>query len=364
MRISRNKVDYSFFGTSNENDEVVLSMNGLNFVKVRYGMSELRLLVDTGASLSIIFRSSLTGDEWVDESTKIKIAGIAGTTYTVGTADIDIEVGKEVLTHKFHVMNECECEMDGVIGADFLAKHGAMIDYENFLLYLNNGTGRICVSLESKFNKITKIPSRCETIQYVEIECEEECVILPEEVCKGVFVASGVVKPGKSKEVPIRILNTNESEVILRNFRPKVDKFVNYECVAFEEVPLSVKRVDEVLGQIRYDMLTSEEKTDIEKICAKYADVFYLEGDQCTVTNVYKQAIKIKDGTAPTYIKPYRLPYSQKTEIGRQVNKMLEQGLIEPASSEWSAPLLIVLKKCDPTGNKKWRIVIDYRQLN
>ncbi|KAJ3644281.1 hypothetical protein Zmor_026947 [Zophobas morio] len=111
-------------------------MNGLNFVKVRYGMSELRLLVDTGASLSIIFRSSLTGDEWVDESTKIKIAGIAGTTYTVGTSDIDIEVGKEVLTHKFHVMNECECEMDGVIGADFLAKHGAMIDYENFFALL------------------------------------------------------------------------------------------------------------------------------------------------------------------------------------------------------------------------------------
>lgn len=43
---------------------------------------------------------------------------------------------------------------------------------------------------------------------------------------------------------------------------------------------------------------------------------------------------------------------------------MLENNIIEPAKSPWSSPLLIVPKKADANGEKKWRVVIDYRELN
>lgn len=43
---------------------------------------------------------------------------------------------------------------------------------------------------------------------------------------------------------------------------------------------------------------------------------------------------------------------------------MLKEGIIEPCQSEWSSPLLLVPKKPDENGNKKWRLVIDYRKLN
>jgi RNase H-like domain found in reverse transcriptase/Reverse transcriptase (RNA-dependent DNA polymerase)/Integrase zinc binding domain len=64
------------------------------------------------------------------------------------------------------------------------------------------------------------------------------------------------------------------------------------------------------------------------------------------------------------YVKPYRLPYSQKEEINRQVEEMLENGIIEETRSEWSSPILVVPKKRDENGNRKWRVVIDYRKLN
>ena len=66
----------------------------------------------------------------------------------------------------------------------------------------------------------------------------------------------------------------------------------------------------------------------------------------------------------PSYVKPYRLPQAQKAEIRNQIDKMLENGIIEPAASDWSAPLLVVPKKTNSAGKKQWRIVINYRQLN
>lgn len=102
----------------------------------------------------------------------------------------------------------------------------------------------------------------------------------------------------------------------------------------------------------------------IEKICAKLADVFYLENDPCIVTNVFKQKIRLKKGSSPAYVKCYKIPKFKKLEIQKQVNKMLHDGIIEPTSSEWSAPLLVVPKKPDNDGNKKWRVVIYYRRLN
>lgn len=53
-----------------------------------------------------------------------------------------------------------------------------------------------------------------------------------------------------------------------------------------------------------------------------------------------------------------------KEEIDRQVSKLLKEEIIEPSTSPYNSPLWIVPKKPDSQGNKKWRMVIDYRALN
>lgn len=63
----------------------------------------------------------------------------------------------------------------------------------------------------------------------------------------------------------------------------------------------------------------------------------------------------------PINTRPYRLPESQKEEIGRQVQQLAEEGIIAPSESPWNSPVLTVPKKA---GKPKWRMVVDFRRLN
>jgi hypothetical protein len=42
----------------------------------------------------------------------------------------------------------------------------------------------------------------------------------------------------------------------------------------------------------------------------------------------------------------------------------LNEGIITESKSPWNSPLLIVPKKEDASGEKKWRLVVDFRNLN
>ncbi|WVZ69652.1 hypothetical protein U9M48_018407 [Paspalum notatum var. saurae] len=73
----------------------------------------------------------------------------------------------------------------------------------------------------------------------------------------------------------------------------------------------------------------------------------------------YDHRIHLLLGTAPVAVRPYRYPQLQKDELERQCAAMLEQGIIRPSTSPFSAPVLLVRK-----ADKSWRFCIDYRALN
>jgi len=94
------------------------------------------------------------------------------------------------------------------------------------------------------------------------------------------------------------------------------------------------------------------------------AEIFHLESDRLTFTNAGEHVINLNVNQQPIYQRPYRLPYSQLAEIKQQLDKMHQDGIIDPSSSFWNAPLLLVKKKIDASGKEKFRIVIDFRALN
>ena len=64
-------------------------------------------------------------------------------------------------------------------------------------------------------------------------------------------------------------------------------------------------------------------------------------------------------GGRPIARRMYRYSQDQVAEINRQVEELLERGLIEPCESEWATSPVLAKKK-----DGSWRMAIDYRPVN
>ena len=61
----------------------------------------------------------------------------------------------------------------------------------------------------------------------------------------------------------------------------------------------------------------------------------------------------------PIRLSPYRIPQKLEEEVNKEIEKLLEMGIIRPSTSPWVAPDVIVPK---PDGTI--RLCVDYRKLN
>jgi len=73
----------------------------------------------------------------------------------------------------------------------------------------------------------------------------------------------------------------------------------------------------------------------------------------------HNHAIPLIHGANLVKVKSYRYPFSQKLQIEKMVQDMLQEGIIVPSNSPFSSPIILVKKK-DGT----WRFYTDYRTLN
>ncbi|XP_020184893.1 uncharacterized protein [Aegilops tauschii subsp. strangulata] len=96
----------------------------------------------------------------------------------------------------------------------------------------------------------------------------------------------------------------------------------------------------------------------VQSVLTDFADVF-AEPKGLPPQRRYDHAITLVDDARPANSRPYRYSPLQKDEIERQVQEMLQSGVIEHSMSPFAAPVMLVKKKDDT-----WRFCVDYRRLN
>ena len=99
-------------------------------------------------------------------------------------------------------------------------------------------------------------------------------------------------------------------------------------------------------------------KLNFKDLFDKYHDVFAFSDDQLGRTSLVQHTIDTGDAV-PIKQRPYRTTPENKQEIDRQVNDMLERGIIQESVSPWSSPVVLVKKK-----NGEMRFCIDFRSIN
>ena len=75
--------------------------------------------------------------------------------------------------------------------------------------------------------------------------------------------------------------------------------------------------------------------------------------------------IDVPTGDAhPIAQRPYPIPFKYLEAVRREVQKLLDGGLIEPTVSSWASPILVRLKKDSTPSEIRLKIIVDYRRLN
>ena len=101
--------------------------------------------------------------------------------------------------------------------------------------------------------------------------------------------------------------------------------------------------------------LSESQKTELRNLVTEFKDVIT---DIPGSTDLIEHEIRL-NSNEPVRSKPYTAPYALNQCIKDEIKSMLQMGIIEPSSSPYASPVVIV-KKADGSN----RFCIDYRKLN
>jgi transposase InsO family protein len=326
----------------------------------------LSLLIDSGASISILQEKSLDKMPQL-ENIIVTFTGLGNTTNPMKSLGT-IPVKFNDLNHKFHVAADLDFPYDGIVGNDFLSNSQSKIDFKNNVLIVN----KIKIPLEFT-EPIYTIAPRTETV----IECSvqnpeiKEGLILDQHPIDSLLIANCIVQVKPNSRINITVVNTSEEKLIINsNLKLKIVPLEKRGAQIFHTSHSSddhtdkvLERTNKVLDLLRVSHLNAEEMTALYELCCTFSDIFHLPTDRLTSTNILQHEIPTTS-SVPIHTKSYRFPEVHKQEVQSQISKMLDDGIIKPSTSPWSSPIWIVPKKIDASGQRKWRIVIDYRRLN
>ena len=116
------------------------------------------------------------------------------------------------------------------------------------------------------------------------------------------------------------------------------------------------KMLREAVG--RPELLDSSETRRLHELLEEFHSAFSLEESERGETDLLEMEIHTGDAT-PRRVPARRMPLAVRQEVSRQLKKMQEDGVIQPSSSPWASPIVMVRKK-----DGSFRFCIDYRQLN
>ena len=119
-------------------------------------------------------------------------------------------------------------------------------------------------------------------------------------------------------------------------------------------------RVERLKAMLRLDQsdVGPAEREALEAFLVDHADLFALDNSELGCTDVVTHCIDT--GThIPVRQPPRRTPFALRSQVDEMVQDMLDQDIVQPTSSPWASPIVLVKKK-----DGSMRFCVDYRRLN
>ena len=128
-------------------------------------------------------------------------------------------------------------------------------------------------------------------------------------------------------------------------------------CKIEREEPCVKLKNSEVLAHIddKLTHLSEKERRDVKELLNEFPQLF---ADVPSRTDAVEHDVDVGD-TTPIKQAPYRANPTKMKNLEKEIEYMLQNGIIEPSSSAWSSPCILV-----PKPDRSYRFCTDYRKVN
>ena len=353
-------------------------------------------LVDSGASCCLL--SKAVYDQMPTNRSRLigggkTIRGVGNHTLaTIGEIEVDVTVAGKDWPIKMSVSSEKE-PVGCYIGMNFFQTHGCEFSVLTGRFTIGNKTVKlvaeshvdVCARIRAQEDVL--IPPHTEILVKGKPEAlhkrmrTELAIIEPSKMMKtleghGVYMGTAVTTTTQDR-VPMSLINTSgetqlvrkgttlammhpavdveDQDEVIRLNRPEGEKSKNaWTSSQGQELPDHLKPLLEGLAKD----VTLEQKQRLIDLIARYKDVFSQGPMDAGRTDLVKHEIDTGE-RRPIRQPARRLPITKQAVEEKEVLDMLERGVIEPSSSPWASPVVLVTKK-----DGSARFCIDYRKLN
>ena len=179
----------------------------------------------------------------------------------------------------------------------------------------------------------------------------------------GISIGDGIAAVRPSQPFPVKVINTSQRErvlpkgMVLGNAMPHPKGIV---ALAEENSRTRVERPD-VDGElwkeeVHLTHLTPQQREYVNQMLGKHRQMWDGHLGRVAAT---EHRIDLIPGAKPVHSQPYRAGPRARDIESQEVGRMLKAGVIEPASTEWASPVVLVPK---PDGFM--RFCVDYRKVN
>ena len=287
---------------------------------MRVGGKQCRVLVDTGATISVmhdVFARSLgvplqraTGG----------IEGLGGRANAVGRVKAMVKLGGVHMEQAFSVISTTVSGYDVLLGQDFLIPNSGGILFSpthvRFQVSVGGKTVTTSRPLSSSILAAIKEGGMVMSAQ----PDTASCVV-------GRKAGKRLLREARRGNIPVFAI-----------------------CLADVDKPASASGAPELHERIR--AVIQKHSGPGGTLCGDVPKGVRTGGDAW-------MHIRLKPGANPVHVRQYRLTPVEKEELIKRVAEFIERGWIEPSNSPWSASVLFA-----PKPNGKLRFCVDYRRLN
>ncbi|GFW01317.1 retrovirus-related Pol polyprotein from transposon 412 [Trichonephila clavipes] len=350
--------------------QISTKSTGENGIFIMGHVNELpcNMIIDTGANVSII-RNDLAQklkEKLIWTPPRVVLQTVTGENIDIhGKLKVKIQFGDTTYQHAVYVADIAD---PFILGLDFLKEHGFTLDFnKNELRSIHEEVTIFKIEHRTESirqvtaNENITIPPRTEIIVpgYIgnDVSFNSGLIGTAENKANGLLIASTLVDLSR-KTIPVRICNVTE--------KPRV--FQKDEVLATCSPVTCVCKSSSLLlsnspQQLTPDLLENaelspEQKSSAERLFQEFEDVFSRNSSDIGHTTVTQHRIDTADHP-PIKQHPRRLPFAKQEEVGTLLRGMQENDIIEPSSSPWASPIVLVRKKDGST-----RFCVDYRKLN